>query len=54
MAEARKKAGLPTERWLLPGGQHGFDNYPPEGIFWNRVLDFFDAALGGAPPALTL
>ncbi|HEX9723058.1 MAG TPA: CocE/NonD family hydrolase [Vicinamibacteria bacterium] len=54
MAEARKQAGLPTERWLLPGGQHGFDNYPPEGIFWNRVLDFIDAALGGAPPALTL
>ena len=54
MAEARKRAGLPTKRWLLPGGQHGFDNYPPEGIFWNRVLDFFDAALGGAPPALSL
>ena len=54
MARLRKQAGLPTERWLLPGGEHGFDNYPPPGIFWNRVVDFFDAALGGAPPALTL
>jgi dipeptidyl aminopeptidase/acylaminoacyl peptidase len=54
LAEARRRAGLPTERWLLPGGEHGFDNYPPPGIFWNRVLDFFDAALGGAPPDLTL
>ena len=54
LARVRKEAGLPTERWVLPGGEHGFDNYPPAGIFWNRVLDFFDAALGGAPPALTL
>lgn len=54
MARIRKDAGLPTERWLLPGGEHGFDNYPPAGIFWNRVVDFFDAALGGAPPALSL
>ena len=54
LAEARERAGLRTERWVLPAGAHGFDNYPPPGIFWNRVLDFFDAALGGAPPALTL
>jgi dipeptidyl aminopeptidase/acylaminoacyl peptidase len=50
----RREAGLPSERWVLPGGEHGFDNYPPPGIFWNRVLDFFDAALGGAPADLTL
>lgn len=52
MAEARRGAGLPTERWVLSGGEHGFDNYPPEGIFWSRVLDFFDRALGGPPPEL--
>jgi uncharacterized protein len=50
MHEARVKAGLPSEIWILPGGEHGFDNYPPEGIFWNRILDFFDRALGGPPP----
>ena len=52
--DLRREAGLPSERWLLPGGEHGFDNYPPPGIFWNRVLDFFDAALGGAPADLSL
>ena len=41
MHEARQKAGLESELWVLPGGEHGFDNYPPEGIFWNRILDFF-------------
>jgi fermentation-respiration switch protein FrsA (DUF1100 family) len=50
MHEARRRKGLPSELWILPGGEHGFDNYPPEGIFWNRILDFFDRALGGAPP----
>lgn len=50
MHEARVRAGLPSEIWILPGGHHGFDNYPPEGIFWNRILDFFDRALGGPPP----
>jgi dipeptidyl aminopeptidase/acylaminoacyl peptidase len=54
MAEARRRAGLPVERWVLPGGEHGFDNYPPEGIFWSRILDFFDKALGGPPPDLEL
>ena len=54
MAEARRKARLPTERWVLPGGEHGFDNYPPEGIFWSRILDFFDRSLGGPPPDLGL
>lgn len=49
MHEARLEAGLPSELWVLPGGEHGFDNYPPEGIFWNRILDFFDRALGGPP-----
>ncbi len=47
--EARLAAGLPSRRWVLPGGEHGFDDYPPPGIFWNRVADFFDAALGGRP-----
>ncbi len=50
MHAAREQAGLPSELWVLPGGEHGFDNYPPEGIFWSRVLDFFDRALGGPPP----
>ncbi len=50
MHEARRSAGLPSELWVLPGGEHGFDNYPPEGIFWNRILDFFDRVLGGPPP----
>lgn len=54
MAEARREAGLPTERWVLPGGEHGFDAYPPPGIFWSRVLDFFDSVLGGAPAELAL
>ncbi len=49
MHEARKSAGLKSTLWVLPGGEHGFDNYPPEGIFWNRILDFFDRALGGPP-----
>ncbi|MDA2934430.1 prolyl oligopeptidase family serine peptidase [Acidobacteria bacterium AH-259-D05] len=46
MAEARQKEGLPTEMWLIPGGQHGFDDYPPPPVFWNRVLDFYDEVLG--------
>lgn len=54
MAEARRKARLPTERWVLPGGEHGFDNYPPEGILWSRILDFFDRSLGGPPSDLGL
>ena len=49
MHQARLDAHLPSQLWVLPGGEHGFDNYPPEGIFWNRILDFFDRALGGAP-----
>ena len=52
--DLRREAGLSSERWLLPGGEHGFDNYPPPGIFWNRVMDFFDEALGGAPAELAL
>lgn len=51
MHDARERAGLESRIWILPGGEHGFDDYPPEGIFWNRILDFFDEALGGAPPA---
>ncbi len=47
--EARLAAGLPSRRWLLPGGEHGFDAYPPVGILWNRIADFFDDALGGRP-----
>ena len=54
MAEVRRREGLPTEQWILPGGEHGFDSYPPTGIFWNRVIDFFDRALGGPPPGLAL
>jgi len=54
MHAQREALGLPSELWVLPGGEHGFDNYPPEGIFWNRVLDFFDEALGGPPPAWDL
>jgi uncharacterized protein len=54
MHEDRLRAGLPSELWILPGGEHGFDNYPPQGIFWNRILDFLDRALGGPPPAWDL
>ena len=52
--EARLEAGLPSRRWLLPGGEHGFDAYPTPGILWNRVADFFDRALGGRPPGREL
>ena len=52
--EARLAAGLPSRRWVLPDGEHGFDDYPPPGIFWNRVADFFDDALGGRPPGREL
>ena len=52
--EARLAAGLPSRRWILPGGEHGFDAYPPRGIFWNRIADFFDDALGGRPPGREL
>jgi hypothetical protein len=54
MHEDRLAADLPSEIWILPGGEHGFDNYPPPGIFWNRILDFMDRALGGPPPAWEL
>ncbi|MCY4626776.1 MAG: prolyl oligopeptidase family serine peptidase [Acidobacteria bacterium] len=52
--DARLAAGLPSRRWILPGGEHGFDDYPPPGIFWNRIADFFDDALGGRPPGREL
>ena len=52
--EARLEAGLPSRRWILPGGEHGFDAYPLPGIFWNRIADFFDDALGGRPPGREL
>ena len=52
--EARLTAGLPSRRWVLPGGEHGFDDYPLPGILWNRVADFFDDALGGRPPGREL
>jgi dipeptidyl aminopeptidase/acylaminoacyl peptidase len=52
LAEARRAAGLPTERWVIPGGEHGFDNYPPAEEFWNRVMDFYDRALSGSPPGV--
>jgi dipeptidyl aminopeptidase/acylaminoacyl peptidase len=51
LEKARREAGLPTERWLITGGEHGFDNYPAPGVFWDRVVDFFDRALDGPPPA---
>jgi dipeptidyl aminopeptidase/acylaminoacyl peptidase len=51
MAEARQEAGLPTELWIIPGGRHGFDDYPPTEEFWDRVVDFFDEVLGAPPTA---
>ena len=45
MHRARQRAGLVSERWVLPGGEHGFDNYPPQDEFWGRILDFFDSAI---------
>ncbi len=50
MAAERQKAGLPTELWMIPGGEHGFDNYPPPDVLWNRILDCYDQILG-SPPA---
>ena len=50
MAQVRREAGLPTEMWSIPGGRHGFDDYPPPTVFWDRVLDFYDESLG-APPS---
>ena len=49
MAQVRREAGLPTQTWSIPGGRHGFDDYPPPAAFWDRVLDFYDESLG-APP----
>jgi hypothetical protein len=49
MVADRQTAGLPTELWIIPGGEHGFDNYPPPDIFWNKILDFYDQSLGGPP-----
>lgn len=46
---ARLEAGRSSRRWVLPGGEHGFDEYPLPGILWNRIADFFDDALGGRP-----
>jgi fermentation-respiration switch protein FrsA (DUF1100 family) len=43
--QSRLQAGLPSKRWLIEGGEHGFDNYPPPQIFWNRVIDFCDQQL---------
>lgn len=49
MADERQSAGLPTEVWMIPGGEHGFDNYPPPEVLWNRILDFYDQVLGSPP-----
>ncbi len=49
MHEARTAAGLPSIHWMIPGGEHGFDSYPPPGVFWNRIADFLDDSLGGRP-----
>ena len=38
--QARLNRGLPSERWVIPGGEHGFDNYPAPLEFWNRVIDW--------------
>ncbi len=54
MVEKRRNAGLPTELWVIEGGEHGFDNYPPAEVFWNRIADFFDRALEGSAPAPAL
>ncbi len=47
MVEIRRRSGLSTELWVIPGGEHGFDNYPPVEIFWSRIADFFDRSLPG-------
>lgn len=56
--QARLRAGLPSERWVIPGGEHGFDNYPPAEEFWNRIIDFCDRSIqlpsDNPPPATTL
>lgn len=45
MAKVRQASGLPTEIWIIPGGRHGFDDYPPPKVFWDRVLDFYNQSL---------
>lgn len=45
MHQLRLQAGLPSRRLVIPGGEHGFDNYPPPEEFWGSVLDYFDSCL---------
>lgn len=49
MHKLRLKAGLPSQRWVIPGGRHGFDKYPPLEEFWDKVIDFCDQQIGGPP-----
>jgi pimeloyl-ACP methyl ester carboxylesterase len=46
--QTRLRAGLPSRWWVIEGGEHGFDNYPPPEIFWNQVIDFCDQQLPNA------
>jgi len=49
MHEARLAAGLPSERWLLRGVGHDLPRTRPVSEYWDRVLDFLDAAIGEPP-----
>jgi hypothetical protein len=52
MHDKRLKAGLPSQRWVIPGGRHGFDNYPPPQEFWNQIIDFCDQQIGDSQDQL--
>ena len=47
---ARRGAGLPTEVWWIPEGEHGFDRYPPMDAYWDRVLGFYESIIGPPVP----
>ncbi len=51
MHAARLAAGLPSERWVLPGVGHQPSRIVRPEEFWDRVLDFYDAAIGPPDPA---
>lgn len=39
----RLESGLPSQLWVIPGGQHGFDGYPAG--WCKRAIDFADRAI---------
>lgn len=39
----RRERGLPSQLWVIRGGQHGFDGYPAD--WCQRAIDFADRAI---------